>query len=74
MTAAEEAELRQLIWVDWQKKKCAAKTKFYSAEAAQVHDNGHRKHTPPKLWSYQCAWCGFWHMTSSRPREERRAA
>lgn len=77
MTPNEEGELRQLLWITIQQQKCAAKTKFFSAEAAQIHRGSHSRRTPPKLHAYHCQWCGFYHLTSAKQRpveHERRAA
>ncbi|HQR21888.1 MAG TPA: hypothetical protein PKV98_13525 [Burkholderiaceae bacterium] len=77
MTPNEEGELRQLLWIVREQQKCAAKTKFYSAQAAQIHRGPHARRTPPKMSAYLCPWCGFYHLTSLKPRQvehERRAA
>jgi len=68
MTNDEELELRQLLWITHQRKKCEAKQKFFSKEAATMHRCHGSARTPPKLYPYHCDWCGWWHNTSNKPR------
>ena len=66
-----DAELRWLIRWYWQLQKCRAKKKFYSEAAANMHTTREVSRTSrvrPMMWSYECKFCGWWHLTSLRPR------
>lgn len=52
--------------------KCAEKTKMTKAVSLTVIERAAtNKRHPVRLWSYECCQCGFWHMTSQKPREKK---
>jgi hypothetical protein len=80
-TREMEAELRQLLWISWERQKCRAKTKYGSqgtAESMAAHISRKwredRKIKKRVLRAYECRWCGCWHLTTVPVERVREAA
>lgn len=70
-TKEMEIELRQRLFIWWERRKCAEK-KSYGSEgtarlmAEQITRMWHRERKSRRkaLEPYQCRWCGAWHLVT----------
>lgn len=50
-------------------RACARKKRYDTrVEASKAAAQGARRKDAPKLFVYECPYCGGWHLTHRRPR------
>ena len=67
MSELELAELKQLSWLELQRQKCAAKTKYFNEASAKEAAKRRPKKPHGKMRVYYCSYCGWWHMAKAHP-------
>lgn len=69
MSDDELKELHQLSWLELQRKKCAAKNKYFDADEARAAAKRVPKKEFGKMRFYKCCYCVFWHICRAHPND-----